>query len=159
MTTAREAVDFIWDGQNSFFELAVWPGRRTHLSEARALDSLAGNRYYGPLARKAPGSTKQDVADTGNVLWADIDSLDGLERLDRLPITPSLVVFSGMKGYWAYLKLSRPISTDRIEQLNLTLATLLEADHCYNKDRLARLPGSIHQESHKQRASGRSLKR
>jgi hypothetical protein len=149
IATGRDAVEFVWDGQEGLFELAFTPDRRMHYSKAQALESLEGNRYYAPLARKSPGSKKENVADTGNVLWADIDSLDGLDRLNRLPIRPSLVLFSGKKGYWAYLKLSRPIPSSEIELLNRRLAVLLEADGCHNRDRIARLPGSIHQDSGK----------
>ena len=148
---ARSAVEFVWNGQDGLFELARSPQRRRYYSRAEALDSLPGNRYFAPLARKRPGSKKKDVAGTGNILWADIDHLEGLEdRLCRLsPIRPSLVVFSGRKGFWVYLKLSEAIPTDEIEVLNRGLEVLLDADHCYNRDRLARLPGSIHQESGK----------
>jgi hypothetical protein len=41
------------------------------------------------------------------------------------------------------------LSTDEIEILNTGLETLLGADACHNSDRLARLPGSIHQKSGK----------
>jgi hypothetical protein len=149
--SSKSAVEFVWDGQDGLFELAYLLNQRTHYTKTEALDSLDGNRYFAPLARKVRGSKKKDVADTGNVLWADIDSLDGLEeRLARLlPIRPGLVVFSGMKGFWIYLKLGEAIPTNEIEQLNRGLGLLLGADHCHNRDRIARLPGSIHQTSGK----------
>src|SRR5687767_12885655 len=106
--TARCAVEFVWEVQYGVFELARHPHERAHYTKTEALDSLVGNRYFAPLARKSRGSKKENVADVGNVLWADIDSLDGFDdRLQRLlPIRPSLVVFSGMKGFWIYVKLS-----------------------------------------------------
>jgi hypothetical protein len=151
MDSGRDAVQFLWDGQNGLFELAPYPDQRIHYTKSKALDSLAGNRYFAPLARKSRGSKKENVADVGNVLWADIDSLAGFDdRLQRLlPIRPSLVVFSGMKGFWIYLKLSEFVPTKKIESLNSGLGTLLDADHCWNRDRIARLPGSIHQGSGK----------
>jgi hypothetical protein len=119
-TTARRAVEFIWEGQDGLFELAHYPHERAHYTKTEALDSLVGHRYVAPLARKSRGSKKENVADVGNVLWADIDSLDGFDdRLQRLlPIRPSLVVFSGMKGFWIYLKLSEFVPTKKIESLN-----------------------------------------
>src|SRR5829696_6490029 len=54
-----------------------------------------------------------------------------------------------MKGFWIYLKLGEPVPTDEIEVLNRGLEALLGADRCHNRDRLARLPGSIHQLSGK----------
>jgi hypothetical protein len=148
-TSAKHAVAFIWSGQDGIFELAREPDKRRYFTKPEALSVLDKHCYFAPLARKRRGSKKEDVADTGNVLWADIDHLEGLEdRLRRLvPIRPSLVVFSGRKGFWVYLKLSEAIPTDEIEVLNTGLRKLLGADHCHNRDRLARLPGSIHQES------------
>jgi hypothetical protein len=150
-TSAKHAVAFIWSGQDGIFELAREPDKRRYFTKPEALSVLDKHCYFAPLARKRRGSKKEDVADTGNVLWADIDHLEGLEdRLRRLvPIRPSLVVFSGMKGFWVYLKLSEAIPTDEIEVLNTGLEWFLGADNCHNIDRLARLPGSIHQESGK----------
>jgi hypothetical protein len=152
-TPPAEFLEFIWHGQEGLFELASEPSQREHFSRADALASLAGKRYFAPMARKHLGSTKGDVADTGNVLWADIDSLEGLDRIGNrlvpLGIVPSAVIFSGMKGYWVYLKLTEALPTAKIEQLNKHLAALLDADNCWNCDRIARLPGSIHQASGK----------
>src|SRR5215216_5787594 len=143
--TGRNAVEFLWEWQDGLFELARHPNQRIHYKKREALESLSGNRYFAPLARKSRGSKKEDVARVGNVLWADIDSLGGLDdRLQRLlPIRPSVVVYSGMKGFWVYLK------TGEIELLNQALQALLDADHCWNRHRIARLPGSIHQDSGK----------
>jgi hypothetical protein len=147
--SARSAVAFLWSGQAGLFELAYEPDKRRYFTKHEALSVLDKNRYFAPLARRRRGSKKEDVAGTGNVLWADIDHLEGLEdRLRRLaPISPSLVIFSGRRGYWVYLKLGDPIPTDEIEVLNRGLEKLLGADNCHNRDRLARLPGSIHQKS------------
>jgi hypothetical protein len=65
------------------------------------------------------------------------------------PSVRVVVVFSGRKGFWVYLKLDGLIPTDQIEVLNRGLETLLGADSCHNMDRLARLPGSIRQDSGK----------
>lgn len=147
------ALDFIWHDQTGFFELARKDEHgmaRQLYSKEQALASLAGHDYFAPLARKTRGSKKKDVTDVGNVLWVDIDEVDGLEqRLARIPFRPSLIAASGVKGYWAYWKLSEPISSDRIEVWNRALAGLLEADHSWNKDRLARLPGSFRHETGK----------
>jgi hypothetical protein len=147
-TSGQDAVSFIWSNQSGIFELAREPDKRHYFKKSEALTVLDQYRYFAPLARKKRGSTKSDVADTGNVLWADIDDLNGLdERLQRLSTSPSLVVFSGRKGYWVYLKLAQAIPTDEVELMNIGLETLLDADNCHNRDRLARLPGSIHQDS------------
>ncbi len=113
-----------------------------------ALASLDGNDYFAPLAHKARGSTKKHVANVGNVLWVDIDELDGLEpRLARVPLRPSLIVASGVKGFRAFRKLAEPVARIRSRSGTGPLALLLEADHFWNKDRIARLPGSYRVET------------
>jgi hypothetical protein len=133
------------------FELCPWPNSREHFDRSTALASLRGKRFFAPLARRHPGSTKADVAEVGNVLWADIDDLEARNlinaRLRAYHLAPSALVFSGQKGYWVYIKLSVPIPTPQIEHLNKGLATLLDGDRCWNCDRIARLPGSIHPDS------------
>jgi DNA-binding transcriptional ArsR family regulator len=150
---AAETIEFVWSGQSGLFELARRQGnsvrRELYATMGEAVGSLEGKDYFAPLARKSWGSTKQHVADNGNVLWADIDELAGLEeRLARIPVRPSFIVTSGRKGYWAFWKLATPISTDQIELCNRGLAHLLEADRgVWDKARLARLPGSYRHET------------
>jgi hypothetical protein len=164
LLSARDAVEFVWSGQQGLFELAFEPSRRRHFAIDDALNNLGGHRYFAPLARKTRGSKKKHVADTGNVLWADIDLPRSVEptperkhellteireRLASIQTAPSVVIDSGGKGFWVYLKLGESILTDEIEVLNRGLATLLGADHSHNKDRIARLPGSVNQNSGK----------
>jgi hypothetical protein len=150
---AAETIEFVWSGQSGLFELARRQGnsvrRELYATMGEAVGSLEGKDYFAPLARKSSGSTKQHVAENGNVLWADIDELAGLEeRLARVPVRPSLIVASGRKGYWAFWKLATLISTDQIEVWNRGLAQLLEADRgVWDKGRLARLPGSHRKET------------
>ena len=144
---SRAAVAFVWAKQEGFFELARKPSQRFHLTREEALNGLDDKRYFAPLARKRSGSKKDDVALTGNVLWADIDHLDAPDRaregLMRLGIEPSLLIYSGNKGFWIYLKLDRHIETNEIESMNRGLAALVDGDACADRTRLARLPGSI----------------
>jgi hypothetical protein len=105
-------------------------------------------RFFGPLARKSKGMEKADVADTGNVVWVDIDDLAGQQRIEEalqpLGLRPSLVLFSGQKGYWAYFKLDRLIPTQEIETLNQRLALAVGGDSAWNSNRIARMPYSVH---------------
>ncbi len=52
-----------------------------------------------------------------------------------------------MKGFRAFRKLAEPVASDQIEVWNRALALLPEADHFWNKDRIARLPGSYRVET------------
>lgn len=152
MIPPEEAVAFVWSGQEGLAELVFDYSKRCHFHPDEALHVLADYRCFGPILRSRPASTKDAVAPMANVLWADIDDRDAAnlidERLRRgLGIEPSLIVDSGNKGFWAYLKLDRLIPSGEIEVLNKRLALLLEGDHVGNRDRLARLPGSIHPDS------------
>jgi hypothetical protein len=165
ITSAERFLKFVWEGQSGVFELCPWPNSREHFDRSTALASLRGKRFFAPLARRHPGSTKADVAEVGNVLWADIDDLEARNlinaRLRAYHLAPSALVFSGQKGYWVYIKLSVPIPTPQIEHLNKGLATLLDGDRCWNCDRIARLPGSIHPDSYVRQAvsaEGRRLR-
>jgi len=108
-------------------------------------------RFFAPLARRRRGSKKGDVHSFANVLWADMDSREALATVERelqpLGFSPSVVVDSGNKGFWIYLKLTKPIPVAQIESLNKRLAVLVGGDKAWNCDRIARLPGSIHPKS------------
>jgi hypothetical protein len=146
------ALDFLWAGQDGLFVLAMRQNdgyRRRLYDRNEALSSLVGYEYFGPLARISAGSALVATR-VGNVLWADIDDTFGLdERLTScVPATPSLLVFSGNRGFWAFWKLSRLIAVEEIEALNRGIAERLKADKGSCKPlQLARLPGSFRKET------------
>jgi hypothetical protein len=149
---AVAALEFLWSGQDGLFELARKSEGRDHRQlypRDEALSSLAGYDYFGPLARRSYGSSDDNVAGVGNVLWADIDNADRIDdRLIRVPVAPSLVIHSGNTGFWAYWKLTRSISAAEIESLNRGLSNRLEADRgSWRRTQLARLPGSFREET------------
>ncbi|KAA0214582.1 MAG: hypothetical protein DWB43_10720 [Lautropia sp.] len=74
---------------------------------------------------------------------------------------PSLVIDSG-GGYWGLWRLAEPLDLngdpDKIvqaEAFNVELANRLGGDHCFNIDRIARLPGLTNWPDAKKRAKGR----
>jgi hypothetical protein len=140
-------LEFLWSGQDGFFELARKRDgeyARRLCARADALSSLAGNDYFGPLAR-ASTTLPPIVCNEGNVLWADIDDPEDLnERLEsEIKERPSVLVESGNRGFWAYWKLSHPVPAPTIESWNRGIARRLGADlgSC-ERTQLARLPGS-----------------
>jgi hypothetical protein len=148
----RGFLSFLWSGQSGYFELARFPNqRRLYDSVAEALADIAGKRFFAPLARTRRGSTGEDVSVHGNVLWVDMDTLTAEALIDArlrpLGLDPSAVIYSGNKGYWAFFKLKEAIPTDDVERLNKSLARLLDADTCWDRPRIARLPGSVHPDS------------
>jgi P4 family phage/plasmid primase-like protien len=106
----------------------------------------------GALRKKA---TKGDVARTRN-LWADVDGDGDLRgRLNGHVPPPTMTVASGggLNLYWA---LEQPIGDAiEIEARNRWLSDNLEADHCWNADRVLRLAGTINWPNRKKKANGR----
>jgi DNA-binding MarR family transcriptional regulator len=165
---ARSAVALILEGQEPPFEGRV----RARMDEARWFDSPdelfeAGMDYFGPVARKRrrplAGFSKEDVADTTNVVWLDLDPppgaaaddsthlvaeagrwLDGLRSLD---LPPSVFVFSG-RGSWAYWKLDRHVPQREAEALMRRLYVQFRPGGSeHDIGRVARMPGSANEKT------------
>jgi hypothetical protein len=74
---------------------------------------------------------------------------------------PTCILFSG-NGYWAFWKLREPYLIDgnqenweNFELYNKRLEQVFGGDHCFNVDRIARLPGTINIPDPKKRKKGR----
>lgn len=99
-----------------------------------------------------------DVAKKSEDPMADRAAI--LERLRAYPNPPSIIVFSG-GGYQGFWLLSDPIEVEGkegialVETYNRQLEKDLGGDHCYNVDRIMRLPGTINMLDPKKRAAGR----
>jgi primase-polymerase (primpol)-like protein len=110
--------------------------------------------YFNPAdVTGAPASGKASKADMAGSWWqwVDLDPPKGADleawRADAVTrlkaALPTMIVDSG-RGFWGFWK--RPeYSSDHaeIEGVNRALADALGADHCWNVDRLARLPGTV----------------
>lgn len=124
-------------------------------------------------------NTKPSKTDIANGVWlhVDIDSdatdADGLEHdldmilaqlTDKLPKgipEPTLIIFSG-NGYWGFWKLDEPFKIEgteanweEFELYNKRLEQVFGGDHCFNVDRIARLPGTINIPNPQKRKKGR----
>ncbi|QIG67926.1 DNA primase domain-containing protein [Rhizobium phage RHph_Y60] len=67
---------------------------------------------------------------------------------------PSVVIDSG-NGFQALWWLNEQTDVATIEQINRGIADRFDADHCWNVDRLLRLPGTVNHPDAKKRALGR----
>lgn len=116
----------------------LWP----LLSECR------DNVFVGvcPRARK-PGSGVNGCGKDADVvrawtLWADCDTPEAIENLERFEYQPSLVVSSGA-GVHAYWQLDRPAPAEKVRQANRRLAYRLGSDPvATNPSRILRMVGS-----------------
>ncbi|MAD98740.1 MAG: putative primase [Prokaryotic dsDNA virus sp.] len=120
--------------------------------------------------------SKTDIYQAG-WLHVDIDSSatdeEGLEHdldmllsslTDKLPKgmpKPTAIVFSG-NGYWGFWKLKKPVLIEGTESkwedfelYNKRLEQVFGGDHCFNVDRIARLPGTINIPNPQKRKKGR----
>lgn len=120
---------------------------------------------------------KTDIQ-SGTWLHVDIDSnatdAEGLEHDRELMLSqlttklpkgipvPSVTIFSG-NGYWGLWKLKEPVLIEGTESkwedfelYNKRLEQIFGGDHCFNVDRIARLPGTINIPNPQKRKKGRT---
>ncbi len=147
------------DGGGPEFK-TFFPSERS--AAAKWIDDRQGRSglYYhinqlrsGVRDRKA---TKTDIA-LVRFLHADIDLADEetLSKIRDFAPKPTIIVFSG-GGFHPLWKLREPSGEfDRVERINMGIASELGGDNCHNIDRLLRLPGTINVPNAKKRAAGR----
>lgn len=124
-------------------------------------------------------NSKPSKTDIASAPWlhVDIDSdstdAEGLEHdldmllsqlTDKLPKgmpPPTCILFSG-NGYWGFWKLREPVPIEGTETkwedfelYNKRLEQVFGGDHCFNVDRIARLPGTINIPNPQKRKKGR----
>jgi predicted P-loop ATPase len=99
-------------------------------------------------------ASKDDIV-LGRALHVDIDDPRGIERLRNFSIPPTAIIDSGngAHGYWL---LTEPTSDlDKLEAACRWLEHELGGDHCHNRDRIMRLPGTMNLPSAKKVKMGR----
>ncbi|MBA3511841.1 hypothetical protein [Sphingomonas sp.] len=86
---------------------------------------------------------------------AAFDKASALENLRSLPMPPSFIVDSGggLQPIWLF-DTPEPNLT-LVEGVNRRLAEMTAGDHCFNIDRLLRVPGSLNTPDAKKAAAGR----
>jgi P4 family phage/plasmid primase-like protien len=104
-------------------------------------------------------TSKTDIV-SGDWLHVDVDVMPGgekadiLRRIEAFPLRPSAVLDSG-GGYQAFWRIASTDDLDDVEAANKWLAQELGGDHCHNRDRIMRLPGTINVPTKKKRQAGR----
>lgn len=151
----------------------------TFTEEAKAaawLTRLSGkqNLYFSvnPLRQATDKKAKkEDVAELA-FLHVDVDPRKGedlaqeqaraIRVLEEFSPAPSAIIFSG-GGYQAFWRLAEPLfvggDVNRIsdsEAYNRQLEIVLGGDHCWNIDRIMRIPGTINIPDEKKRKRGRT---
>lgn len=149
----------------------------TDVAEAEKwLSSRSGklNLYFSvnPLrAATDKKAKKEDVAELA-FLHVDVDPRKGedlkseqaraIKVLEGFSPSPSAIIFSG-GGYQAFWRLEEPIfvggDVNRIaesEAYNRQMEIVLGGDHCWNIDRIMRIPGTVNIPDEKKRKRGRT---
>lgn len=132
------------------------------------------NAARGPLAKKA---SKNDV-EALEFLHVDVDApkeagtTDAAAKLEKAKAAildsleafsppPSCIIDSG-GGYQGFWRLDEPLfvggnvqRAEEVETYNQQLEIVFKGDHCWNSDRIMRLPGTINLPDKKKRAAGR----
>jgi len=93
--------------------------------------------YFGVALRKSAGSEKDNVFGT-KALWVDIDLLDA----PQATLPPSITVHSGGGWHYYWLLDKYCTSNETIEAANKLLQEDTDGDHCFNCNRLLRVPGT-----------------
>jgi hypothetical protein len=81
-------------------------------------------------------------------LWADCDTDEAVERLQRFRPPPSIVVRSGSANHLhAYWPLRQPLSSEWVQRANRRLSTALSSDDVGDAPRCLRPVGSLNHKS------------
>lgn len=139
------------------------------------IDSHQGlkNVYFmvNPATRFLQSKAKKSDVKEMRWLHVDADPAPGkelelereriLKTLQEFAPEPTVIVDSG-GGYQAFWMLTEPIpingseqKCEELEAFNQQLELLLGGDHCFNLDRIMRLPGTINVPGEKKRKKGR----
>lgn len=105
--------------------------------------------YIGVLPRRRRGGTRDDVVESGQVVWVDCDSPSSISALLQFGAKPSMTVATGTgDNVHAYWLLHDTVPIADIEQANRALARLLGGDiHCTDAARILRPPSLNHKHS------------
>ncbi len=151
-------------------------------AEAWALaQNKTHNIYFSINPTRKPLNKKAEKTDIARLEWlhVDIDPAAGedfeqeRQRIKAILTTnrpqgipePSIIIDSG-NGFWGMFRLSEPLDIpppasetdkpwEKAEAYNRHLETVFRADHCFNIDRIARLPGLTNWPDANKRKKGR----
>jgi hypothetical protein len=142
--------------------LELWNGKRNLYFTVNCAEGFEHPKEPGKWNKPKKEHMQRMVA-----LHVDIDPVDGadidaqqaeiLGKLGAYSKPPSVIIFSG-GGYQGFWLLREPVpitNADELEAYNRRIEKDLVGDHCYNIDRIMRLPGTVNLPDAKKRAKGR----
>lgn len=127
-----------------------WPRCRDQFLADAITKSAECDVYVAPYLR-SNASRKKGNALPSNILYADVDSLDGIAGFERALIGPGGLLVGSGRGRHPYLRLPEELEPTELERWNRRLARALHADAGWAENKVLRLPGTW---NHKTRAQG-----
>lgn len=115
-------------------EAVKWAGER----------NAAGENVYFSVNEVRPGlNTKPKKTDIIRARFFHVDQDDTLDPGKLRQMGADVIINSGngLQGLWQVR--DPDAAHDKVEEVNRRFAHLLDADHCYNIDRLLRVPGTV----------------
>lgn len=135
---------------------AIWADR----------ENRRGRNVYFTVNVPKPANKKPAKGDILSVRFAHVDvdppkdgsafdKAEAAARLDTLSCAPNFIIDTGggLAGYWRIG--ATDATVDEIERVNRGIAQALAADHCWNIDRIMRLPGTVNYPDRRKQARGR----
>lgn len=156
-SSAQEALAFLehWNGKRNLYFMVNVP--REHMGKKAKKEHVGWVSAFhvdvDPDDPPAGKPTQEHYADERDKI---------LEKFRAYPIQPSVILFSG-GGYQGFWLLREPQEIDqeliepwaKWEAYNRKLEKDLGGDHCWNIDRIMRVPGTVNLPDAKKRAKGR----
>lgn len=118
-----------------------------------------GDNIYFHVNRLRDGvsdrrAKKSDVVEA-IAFYTDVDNPEAFALLDAFPLKPTAVIASG-GGRQAFWLLREPVRDLALaERINQAIADLCGGDHCWNIDRIMRVPGTVNVPNATKRVNGR----
>ena len=146
---ARDYFTYLWGGQLGWACLCTGsPWRERYLRWPADVEQIVTSAVaqaerhdvYVAVALRSERSRKAATAQSGQVLWADVDDVGHLGRLDVFG--EALTLVDSGSGADAYIKLDQLYPMDSIVGWNARLAKLLDDDACFDAARVLRPPGT-----------------
>lgn len=162
------------DGGRTFTDTFMGAKRATAATAFIDKHQGENNLYFMVNPARGPLRNKAKKTDVDRVEWlhVDVDPRVGeeiveerrriLKKLQSYEPAPTVIIDSG-GGFQAFWKLEEPFQVggdegkaSEIEAFNQQLEILLGGDHCFNVDRIMRLPGTVNVPGEKKRRKGRT---
>lgn len=159
----EDFLEFIYGDQSGYSYIALrptstdqwntyffnWPNDKIILTSFIRTNTKANEVYYSPALFSKPSGKREDFK-TSQVVWCEFDG-ELPDNLDNVPpVSLKIQSSTAAHEHW-YWRLNSPISSSKaLEAITVKIAYRLNADHCWNSNRVLRPVETTHHESRQQ---------